>query len=160
MRAFKLQAGRMQGVFWFQERGYMGISGCRQAVHIGCLDCRYTGQVIWAARLVTVSLIMTHHIPKGLLLLHRPNALEPTLVGTKLLFPMPPERLRKSARRWVTHVAVLQARFCAVMLIQRGRHRESRMLIDSCHHVQRLSHYWKKLRENITCILYNGLLKY
>ena len=47
-----------------------------------------------------------------------PNALEPTLVGTKLLLPMPPDRLRKSARRWVTQVAVLQARFCAVTLLQ------------------------------------------
>lgn len=54
-------------------------------------------------------------------LLRLPKALAPTLVGTKLLLPMPPDRLRKSARRWVTQVAVLQARFCAVTLLQERR---------------------------------------
>lgn len=54
-----------------------------------------------------------------MLLLRLPKALAPTLVGTKLLLPIPPDRLRKSARRWVTQVAVLQARFCAVTLLQR-----------------------------------------
>ena len=52
----------------------------------------------------------------GLSLLRRPNALAPTLVGTNLLLPIPPDRLRKSAKRWVTQVAVLHARFWAVTL--------------------------------------------
>lgn len=56
-----------------------------------------------------------------MLLLRLPKALAPTLVGTKLLFPIPPDRLRKSARRWVTQVAVLQARFCAVTLLQENK---------------------------------------
>lgn len=60
--------------------------------------------------------LLSAHIWTFLLLL--PKALAPTLVGTKLLLPMPPDRLRKSARRWVTQVAVLQARFCAVTLLQ------------------------------------------
>lgn len=60
--------------------------------------------------------LLRAHIWMFLLLL--PKALAPTLVGTKLLLPMPPDRLRKSARRWVTQVAVLQARFCAVTLLQ------------------------------------------
>lgn len=55
------------------------------------------------------------------LLLRLPKALAPTLVGTKLLLPIPPDRLRKSARRWVTQVAVLQARFCAVTLLQESK---------------------------------------
>lgn len=55
-------------------------------------------------------------------LLRRPNACDPTLVGTNLLLPIPPERFRKSAKRWVTHVAVLQARFCAVMLKKQQEH--------------------------------------
>lgn len=59
------------------------------------------------------------------LLLRRPNASAPTLVGTKLLLPIPPERLRKSASRWVTHVAVLHARFCAVTLTNTERERAS-----------------------------------
>lgn len=54
-------------------------------------------------------------------LLRLPKALAPTLVGTKLLLPIPPDRLRKSARRWVTQVAVLQARFCAVTLLQESK---------------------------------------
>lgn len=54
-------------------------------------------------------------------LLLLPKALAPTLVGTKLLLPIPPDRLRKSARRWVTQVAVLQARFCAVTLLQKSK---------------------------------------
>lgn len=58
-----------------------------------------------------------------MLLLRLPKALAPTLVGTKLLLPIPPDRLRKSARRWVTQVAVLQARFCAVTLLQGNKHR-------------------------------------
>lgn len=58
-----------------------------------------------------------------MLLLRLPKALAPTLVGTKLLLPIPPDRLRKSARRWVTHVAVLQARFCAVTLLQDRKRR-------------------------------------
>lgn len=48
-----------------------------------------------------------------------PNAWAPTLVGTKLLCPNPPDRLRKSAKRWVTQVAVLHALFCAVALLVR-----------------------------------------
>lgn len=48
-----------------------------------------------------------------------PKAWAPTLVGTKLLYPSPPDRLRKSAKRWVTHVAVLHARFRAVVLLQK-----------------------------------------
>lgn len=56
-----------------------------------------------------------------MLLLRLPKALAPTLVGTKLLLPIPPDRLRKSARRWVTQVAVLQARFCAVTLLQESK---------------------------------------
>lgn len=56
------------------------------------------------------------HIHCWLSLFLRPNAWAPTLVGTKLLLPIPPEWLRKSARRWVTQVAVLHARFCAVIL--------------------------------------------
>lgn len=39
-------------------------------------------------------------------------------MGTKLLYPSPPDRLRKSAKRWVTHVAVLHARFCTVVLLK------------------------------------------
>lgn len=70
-----------------------------------------------------------HHVPEGFwsaahiwtLLLRLPKALAPTLVGTKLLLPIPPDRLRKSARRWVTQVAVLQARFCAVTLLQESK---------------------------------------
>lgn len=66
---------------------------------------------------------ITYHFPCGeshiwMLLLRLPKALAPTLVGTKLLLPIPPDRLRKSASRWVTQVAVLQARFCAVTLLQ------------------------------------------
>ncbi|KAM7406075.1 hypothetical protein PAMP_000477 [Pampus punctatissimus] len=49
-----------------------------------------------------------------------PNAWAPTLVGTKLLCPSPPDRLRKSAKRWVTQVDVLHALFCAVALLARG----------------------------------------
>lgn len=45
---------------------------------------------------VTYSFLRAH-IWMFLLLL--PKALAPTLVGTKLLLPMPPDRLRKSARR-------------------------------------------------------------
>lgn len=48
-----------------------------------------------------------------------PKAWAPTLVGTKLLYPSPPDRLRKSAKRWVTHVAVLHARFRTVVLLQK-----------------------------------------
>lgn len=67
-----------------------------------------------------------YHFPDGnahiwMLLLRLPKALAPTLVGTKLLLPIPPDRLRKSARRWVTQVAVLQPRFCAVTLLQENR---------------------------------------
>lgn len=58
------------------------------------------------------------------LLLRLPKALEPTLVGTKLFLPTAPDLLRKSARRWVTQVAVLQALFCAVTLLF-GRKRKS-----------------------------------
>lgn len=50
-------------------------------------------------------------------LLRLPKALDPTLVGTKLFLPTAPDLLRKSARRWVTQVAVLQALFCAVTLL-------------------------------------------
>lgn len=50
-----------------------------------------------------------------------PNAWAPTLVGTKLLYPSPPDRLRKSAKRWVTQVAVLHARFCTVVLLERKK---------------------------------------
>lgn len=55
------------------------------------------------------------------LLLRLPKALEPTLVGTKLFLPTAPDLLRKSARRWVTQVAVLQALFCAVTLLFRRK---------------------------------------
>lgn len=66
-------------------------------------------------------------------LLRRPNALEPTLVGIKLRLPTPPERLRKSASRCVTHVAVLHARLCAVTLLQ-----------DTTHHIT--SQVWNNLK--------------
>lgn len=54
----------------------------------------------------------------GLCRFRRPNAWAPTLVGTKLLCPSPPDRLRKSAKRWVTQVAVLHPRFCVVALLK------------------------------------------
>lgn len=54
----------------------------------------------------------------GLCRFRRPKAWAPTLVGTKLLCPSPPDRLRKSAKRWVTQVAVLHPRFCAVALLR------------------------------------------
>lgn len=65
---------------------------------------------------VLIYLVPAHTGPRRFRL---PNAWAPTLVGTKLLCPSPPDRLRKSAKRWVTQVAVLHARFCAVALLER-----------------------------------------
>lgn len=50
-----------------------------------------------------------------------PNAWAPTLVWTKLLYPSPPDRLSRSAKRWVTQVEVLQPRFSAVVLLFRQK---------------------------------------
>lgn len=76
------------------------------------------------------------------LLLRLPKALAPTLVGTKLLLPIPPDRLRKSARRWVTHVAVLQARFCVVTLLQDSKRRLARR-----HHATSQHHNTPAVRQ-------------
>lgn len=83
------------------------VSSCKVAV------------IMWQC-IRTWSLIHT-----GLCRFRRPNAWAPTLVGTKLLCPSPPDRLRKSAKRWVTQVAVLHPRFCVVALLT-ALHREEK----------------------------------
>lgn len=77
---------------------------------------------------VLIYLVPAHTGPRRFRL---PNAWAPTLVGTKLLCPSPPDRLRKSAKRWVTQVAVLHARFCAVALLERMEEKITLILILS-----------------------------
>lgn len=82
---------------------------------------------VWSADLPDLPL-PAHTGPRRFRL---PNAWAPTLVGTKLLCPSPPDRLRKSAKRWVTQVAVLHARFCAVALLERMEEKITLILILS-----------------------------
>lgn len=81
---------------------HMELSICSCKVAVMLWQCIHTSS-------------LTH---TGLRRFRRPNAWAPTFVGTKLLCPSPPERLRKSAKRWVTQVAVLHPRFCVVALLE------------------------------------------
>lgn len=80
-----------------------------------------------------------------MLLLRLPKALDPTLVGTKLFLPTPPDLLRKSARRWVTQVAVLHALFCAVtLLFERKTDVSSQRIYSACNRMSVTGHMPRK----------------
>lgn len=110
------QEHKYNHILWYHSNIKHNNSDCHDgiiliAVHIKLNDTRVF------RTLFTYHFTKTHSVDYSWLsLLRLPNAWEPTLVGTNLLLPIPPERLRKSARRWVTHVAVLQALFCVVTL--------------------------------------------